>query len=156
MWVMMTTPMPWAAILLDRVKATARLLDAERGKRLVEQHQLAAPMDKAVNSIAWRWPPDRCSTLVRNEGMRVPASASALAGLRLHRRARQGSGCRESLRDLPPHEEVGDRVDVGAEREVLIDRLDARGLGVRGRLRQDTPLRPRRASGRMSAPGRPR
>ena len=33
---------------LDHLEAAPRLLDAERRERLVEQHQLAAPMDEAV------------------------------------------------------------------------------------------------------------
>ena len=48
MWVMMTTPMPWAGDALDHVEAAPRLLDAQGRERLVEQHQLAAPMDEAV------------------------------------------------------------------------------------------------------------
>jgi hypothetical protein len=48
MWVMMTTPMPWRATCADHVEAAARLVDAERGEGFVEQHQLAAPVDEAV------------------------------------------------------------------------------------------------------------
>ena len=48
MWVMMMTPMPWAAMRLDHLEAAPRLLDAEGREGLVEQHQLAAPVDEAV------------------------------------------------------------------------------------------------------------
>ena len=47
-WVMITTPMPWSAIRPAQYQAAPRLFDAEGGERFVEQNQLAAPMDEAV------------------------------------------------------------------------------------------------------------
>ena len=46
--VMMMTPMPAATHPLDGLEPAPGLLDAERGERLVEHHQLAAPMHEAV------------------------------------------------------------------------------------------------------------
>ena len=94
MWVMMTTPMPWLGDLADHLEAAPRLLDAERRERLVEQHQLAAPMDEAVEL-------DRLALAAR-EMLDIGAQrrdARAGTGQRLGRRrppwrARRGSGCR--------------------------------------------------------------
>jgi hypothetical protein len=58
--------------------------------------------------------------------MWVPMSASARS---------QELEAEQIAVQLTAHEEVGDGVDVGAEREVLVDRLDAQRLGI-GRARE--------------------
>ena len=47
-WVMRMTPMPRRAHAVDGLEAAAGLLDAERGEGLVEDDELAAPVDEAV------------------------------------------------------------------------------------------------------------
>ena len=48
MWVMIDDADALVAHPLDHLEPAPRLLDAERREGLVEQHQLAAPMDEAV------------------------------------------------------------------------------------------------------------
>ena len=52
------------------------------------------------------------------------------AGLGLHRAVAEEGDAEDAAGELAAHEEVGDHVEVGAEREVLVDGLDAGGLGV--------------------------
>ncbi len=98
MWVMMTTPMPWLATCADHVEAAPGLLDAERGEGLVERHQLAAPVDEAVEL-------DRLPLAAREVldlgAQRRDAGAGVgerLADDGLHRASRRGWGCRATLR----------------------------------------------------------
>ena len=72
--------------------------------------------------------------------MRVPALAMRLRGLGLHLGFLQDGNAEVPLHDLAAHEEVGDDVDIGAEREVLVDGLDAGRLGF-GR-RGEVPFAP--------------
>ena len=56
--------------------------------------------------------------------------------------------------ELAAHEEIGDDVDIGAERQVLVDRLDARrlGLGRRGEVARRAPSKTHPPGGRPRPP----
>ena len=133
--------------LADHVEAAPRLLHAECGERLVEQHELAAPMDEAVEL-------DRLA-LAAGQMLDLGAQrrdARAGIGERLSDHALHGllveHGNAEHLaRDLAPHEEIRDDIDIGAEREVLVDRLDPRRLGFRGSFGQELPAFEEHAAG---------
>ena len=132
-WVMIMTPMPRRAHAVDGLEAAAGLLDAERREGLVEHHQLAAPVHEAVEL-------DRLALaagqMLDGGSERRDAGAAGLeraAGLGLHLPLLQQRHAEDAARQLAAHEEVGHHVDVGAEREVLVDRLDPRCLCVGGR-----------------------
>src|SRR5690606_26775107 len=118
--------------LLDHFKAPPGLLDAERRKRFVQQDELAAPVDEAVelNGLALA----TCKMLdpraQRGDG--GAGIGECLGGDVVHLALLQHRDAEDLLRDLPPHEEVGDDVDIGAQREVLVDGLDTGGLGLGG------------------------
>ena len=94
---------------------------------------------KRLSSIAWRWPPERCSTLVREARDAGAAGLERAAGLGLHLAVAEEGDAEDAAGELAAHEEVGDDVEVGAEREVLVDGLDAGGLGLA--LRGEAQLR---------------
>ena len=119
-----------AAHAVDGLEAAAGLLDAERGEGLVEDDEPAAPVDEAVEL-------DRLA-LAAGEVLDAgaePRDAGAAgleraAGLGLHGAVAEEGDAEDAAGELAAHEEVRDHVEVGAEREVLVDRLDAGGLGV--------------------------
>ena len=80
---------------------------------------------KRLSSIAWRWPPDRCSTRTRSEGMLRAAGGERLRRLRLHVALAQDRDAEHAPGQLAPHEEIRDDVDIRAERQVLVDGFDA-------------------------------
>ena len=125
-----TTPRPCSPEALDEVEHLARLRDAERRGRLVEDDELGVPHDRL------------------GDGHRLPLAAGQ-AGDRLadgaDRRDRQ-VGERlgrtplhvdlvepaEPVELLAPEEHVLDDVQVVREREVLVDDLDTEPRGVLG------------------------
>ena len=155
MWVMMMTPMPCARTrsIISRPRRVCSTPSAAKGSS--SSTSLPPQWTKRLSSIAWRWPPERCSTLVRSEGMRVPPAASALRGLRLHLALAQDRDAEDAARQLAAHEEIGDDVDIGAERQVLVDRLDAGrlGLGRRGEVALAARRRGCRPERRLQAAG---
>ena len=116
--------------LLDQLQAAPGLGDAQCRERLVQQDQPAAPMDKPSEL-------DRLALPARErvdpgaQGRKARAQVmQRLAGLFLHRPLAQPAQAGDPAHQLTAHEEIGDHVDVGAQGQVLIDRLDAGGLGV--------------------------
>ena len=117
----------------DHLEAAAGLLDAQSREGLIEQHQFATPMCKAIefDSLA----------LTAGEIFNIGAQAwNARAGAGhgldhhvFHGLFLQHRNAEVALDDFPAHEEIADDVDVGAERQVLVDGLDAVGLGFGGR-----------------------
>ena len=88
-------------------------------------------------ATVWRWPPERLATRWRTDLTRCarrgrPGSARPL----LHGRRRRAR-CR--VRRLPAEEHVLDDVEVVAQREVLVDDLDAEGGGVARAVDRDRP-----------------
>ena len=65
--------------------------------------------------------------------MRVPRGGERLRRLRLHVALAQDRYAEDAPRQLAAHEEIRDHVDVRAERQVLVDRLDPRRLRLRRR-----------------------
>src|SRR5690606_559675 len=117
--------------LLDQLETPPRLLHAERGERLVEQDQTAAPVHEPAQL-------DRLALAAREvlDGGAYRGDVRADVGerplrLRLHGALAQEAEAQDVAVELAPHEEVGHRVDVGAQAEVLVHRLDAERLGVR-------------------------
>ena len=53
---------PAVAHAADQVEHAARLHDAERGRRLVHEDDLARPRHRAAIATPWRWPPDMFAT----------------------------------------------------------------------------------------------
>ena len=83
-WVMMMTPMPLRAHALDHLEAAARLLDAERRERLVEQDELAAPVDEAVELDRLALAAGQMLDIDAERGDVRAAGGERLRGLRLH------------------------------------------------------------------------
>src|SRR4051794_38109183 len=110
-----------------QVEHLAGLCDAQRGGRLVQEHDLGVPQhglgDRHGLSLATREAGDRLPhRLDRPHGQR----GERLAGLLLHRvLVQQHAGAR-----LAPEEHVLDDVEVVAQRQVLVDDLDAEIRGV--------------------------
>ena len=139
--------------LLDQLQPAPGLGYAQGGERLVEQHQPAAPMDEAGQldrlPLAAR---ERVDTGAQR-GDAAAERAQGRGGLGLHLALAQPAQARDAPGQLAAHEEVGDDVDVRAQGEILVDRLDAGGLGV-GRARERDLLsldRERAAARRLGA-----
>ena len=132
----------------DHLQTASRLLDAERRKGLVEQDQLAAPMDETIEfdglALAARQMLD-LGAQRRNGGA---GRRHGLGDLRFHRAFVEHRNAEPALGQFAAHEEIGDDVDIGAEREVLVDRLDAGALGLRRRLGQERLALEQHLSGR--------
>ncbi len=62
--------------------------------------------------------------------MRVPASVERLGDHFFHGLFVEDGNAQHLPREFAAHEEIGDNVDIGAERQVLVDGLDAGGLGL--------------------------
>ena len=113
----------------DQVEDLAGLRHTERGGRLVEEDDLG-PFQSAALAMAtvWRWPPERLATSWRTDfTVRTDRLASVSRALR----------SMDALVDRTPaglhlaaQEHVLDDVEVVAQREVLIDDLDAERGGV--------------------------
>ena len=154
-WVMMITPMPRARDPLDHLEAAPGLLDAERGEGLVEEDELAAPVDEAVEL-------DRLA-LAAGEMLDIDAErrdvgaagGERLGGFGLHLLLAEDGDAEHLPRQLAAHEEIGGDVDIGAEREVLVDGLDAGRLGL-GRRGEDMVAAFEDEPARWSARGRRR
>ena len=81
-------------------------------------------------ATVWRWPPESEAIGSRTEGMRAASSFSSVQA-----RTSIATSSRLPGRELVAEEEVGDDVEVLAQREILEDRGDAqlerRGSGCR-------------------------
>ena len=91
---------------------------------------------------------------MRSDGNARAGGGERLRGLRLHVALAQDRNAEHAARQLAAHEEIGDHVDVRAERQVLVDGLDARRLGLRrrgkmplGAVEDDAPGACRHAAG---------
>ena len=124
-WLIRTTAMPWSRRRRIRfsTSATWRTLIAAVGSSI----STILASDSRVRAIAtaWRWPPDICRP---GRAAGSPTSARRTA----RRRARYMAPCsrgsrtaRSRLPELAPEKDVRRRRQVVAERQVLIDDLDA-------------------------------
>ena len=80
--------------------------------------------ERAIATV-WRWPPDSEATGSRTLGMRAESSLSSVQA----RTSIATSSSRKRV-ELTAEEDVGDDVEVLAEREILEDRRDAEPQGV--------------------------
>src|SRR3954469_5039537 len=110
----------------DEVEDVARLDDAERGGRLVHEDDLARPR----HGPAHRDAPARAAGHRRDRRGRVlqpdAEALERLVGAAVHRGVVEEAQLAEqpAARDLAAEEEVCRRVELGREREVLVDGLD--------------------------------
>src|SRR4051812_13714873 len=110
----------------DEVEDVARLHDAERGGRLVHEDDLARPRHRAADrdalALAAGHRRDR-----RGRVLQADAEAlERLVGAAVHRGVVEEAELAEqpAARDLAAEEQVCRRVELGREREVLVDGLD--------------------------------
>ncbi len=113
---------------LIRSSTISRLGDAERGGRLVHDHQLGVANQRLGDG-------DRLTLPAGQRGDRLADRAHSrdTAGRSTSRRAAisiASSSSSGASQQLVPEEHVLDDVQVVAEREVLVDRLDAERLGI--------------------------
>src|SRR6185312_14928836 len=115
--------------LLDQLEAAVGLADAEGGEGLVEQYELAAPMNEAaqLDRLALA-----AAQILHRRGDRRDLGADLAQGplgFLAHGALAQHLEAEDVAVELAAHEEVGDDVHVRTDRQVLIDRLDAQALG---------------------------
>ena len=152
LWLIRTTPRPWSASRRTRFEHLLGLGDAERGGRLVEDDELgsstAPPGDRHGLALAT----GEAGDLLAHRLQR----AHGQAGERLARRAAPSSASSSTTAGvlLAAEEHVLDDVEVVAQREVLVDDLDAEGVGVLGG-RARAPAGPRSGTRRRRTGGCP-
>ena len=126
LWLITTTPRLALAQARIRSRHLGRLGDAERRGRLVEQHDLRLAEQRAGDRDLLALAAGERADLAAQARDRHRQVREQLAGLVLHPRlvelARDGAGAGRDL--LAAEEEVGDDVEVVAEREVLVDGRD--------------------------------
>ena len=119
-----TTARPCSARRADEIEHLPRLGDAERGRRLVEDHDAGVPEHRARDR-------DRLALAARERRDELAGRADRRDRERLQRLAPCWPPSTGSLRrwkhvvHLAPEVHVLDDVEVVAEREVLVDDLDA-------------------------------
>ena len=132
--VITTMPSPWSRSLPDELEHLRGLAHAERGRRLVEDHELGVPERRARDrdglSLAAGQRAHAAAQAVDRRDLEV---AHAVARVFLHlmlgedpHRVRQ----RPRLGELAAEIEVRDDVEVVAQRQVLVDGLDPEPVGV--------------------------
>ena len=151
LWVITTIATPAPPDLLDQLEAAPGLLHAERGERLVEEDQPAAPVHEAAQldrlALAAREVLDRGADR-GDAGADVGERRSVSACIARSRRNRKPSSLRCSSR---PMKKLATTSTLGQRREVLVDRLDAQRLGLgralEGHLAALEQIRPADGSG---------
>ena len=111
----------------DQVEHVARLHDAERGGRLVHEDDLARPRDGAAIATPWRWPPDMLATGalgVLDAARRGRGTPRRCAGASRALSRKPSLPSSPGAQDLAAEEHVRRRVELGRQREVLVDGLD--------------------------------
>ena len=127
LWLISTTPRPRSASRRTSsstcsVWATPSAAVGSSRMTTLEFHSTA----RAIATVC-RWPPERLATCVRTElSVRTESPASVSRGPRLHGRLVEHA---RRLLQLAAEEHVVDDVEVVAQREVLVDDLDAEGGG---------------------------
>ena len=123
---------PLALDPVHQVQAAPGLLHAERGEGLVEQHQLAAPVHEAAQLDRLALTAGQVFHVGPHRGDGARELADHRLGLGLHFLFLEHMKAEIIPCYFAAHEEVGDHVNVGAERQVLVHRLDTHRLGVGG------------------------
>ena len=121
-WLIRTIRDALVAEAADQVEHFRDLAHADGGGRLVHQHDLGSERRVRAIATAWRWPPDMLRTRSRGRVSDL-SSANSSAALAYMRVSRKRNGPRRS--ELAAEEDVGRGGEIVAEREVLVDDLDA-------------------------------
>ena len=118
----MMTARPWSASRRTSVEHLPGLRDAERRRRLVEDDELGIPHHRLGHR-------DRLALAARERGDRLADRAqrghAAAGSVLAAARSMSSSSSRPLLQPLAPEEHVLDDVEIVAQREVLVDDLDA-------------------------------
>ena len=101
---------------LDHLKASPRLFDAKGREGLVQQHELAAPMDEPVQFDRLPLTAGKMLDIDAERWDLCPGIGHRLLDDRLHLPFLQDRNAEKALYDFAPHEEVRDDIDVRTER----------------------------------------
>ena len=150
LWLISTTARPVLAHALDLVEHVARLDDAERGGRLVHEDDLARPGDRAADRDALALAAGHVGDGRAVSWIRTPRSRERLVAAAPHLRLVEEAepAQRAGAQQLAAEEHVRRRVDLGRQREVLVDGLDPELARLLRRVRSSTG----RPSKRISPP----
>ena len=134
LWLITTTPRPRSRRRLISSSTVAVCGDAERGRGLVEQHDLRLAQQRARHRDLLALASGEAAHLRAHARDRDGELLEQLVRPVLHRRlvelARDRAGARAD--DLLPEEQVGHHVEVVAQRQVLVDGRDPQRDGIAG------------------------